>query len=179
MNYPMPVLASALVGVAAFLATSPAAAQERQPAAWSSHELDFQYMGFTSRYTCSGLQDAVKDILLRLGARDDRDMVLPGACSDFGDRPSRIAGVRIKVASLQPVDAGAAGAVDAYWKPVTVGGASSGADCELIEQVKKELLPLFATRRLQPLNVSCIPNQPSTVPPRLTLEVLSPAPPAR
>ena len=158
----------------ALLASFAAAAQDHQAASWATHELDFQYMGFTSRYSCSGLQGTVKQILLQLGAKEEPGMVRFGACSGSGDRPGRIAGVHIKVATLQ-LDTGATSPVDAVWKTVTIGGRDLDADCELIEQAGKEILPLFATRNVQPLNVSCFPNQPTTVPARLTLEVLVPA----
>jgi hypothetical protein len=172
------VPARILMAVAMLLASFGATAQDHQPAAWSSpHELDFLYTGFTSRYSCDGLQDQLRDILLKLGARDDRQMVRAGACGGSSDRPSRLVSARIKVATLQP--ASGAAAVDAVWKKVTVGGGSNEVDCELLEQVKKDLLPLFTTRNVKGPSVNCIPNQATVVTPTLTLEVLSVAAPAR
>ena len=42
----------------ALLAVMPAIADDslpvEEPAAWTKHEVEFQYMGFTTRYTCGG-----------------------------------------------------------------------------------------------------------------------------
>ena len=173
------VCATALLAAMALLNPFAAGAQDHQAAIWNTHELDFQYMGFTSRFSCSGLQDQIHEILLNLGARDDRDMVGPGACSGVGDRPSRIAGVHIKMATLQPaVNAGQAAAVDAYWKPVIIGGGSD-VDCELIQQVKTDILPLFTTRNVNGPNIECVPHQATRISAKLRLEVLTVAVPAR
>ncbi len=180
MNDRLGVLTAAWLAALAFLVPQVGGAQEHQSANWSEHELDFQYMGFTSHYSCSGLEGEMRRILLKLGARDDKFMVTPGVCGGFDDRPSRIAGVHLKLATLQPVvGANPAQAVDAYWKPVTIGGNSSDADCELIEQIRSDILPLFTTRNIQPANADCIPHEEPTVPASLRLEVLSLPPPAK
>ena len=41
------------------------------PAAWTRHEVDLQYMGFTTRYTCGGLRSKVRLLLKHMGVRDD------------------------------------------------------------------------------------------------------------
>ena len=178
MNDRSRIYATALLVAAAVFSLSPASAQEHQPANWSTHELDFQYMGFSSRYSCTGLETSVRQILLQLGARDDKSLVTPGACSAIGDRPARISGVHIKATTLQTAADANAPPVDAYWKQVTIGGGLSDADCELMEQVKNEILPLFATRNVKGGGTPCVPHQATLIAPRLTLEVLSlPEPP--
>jgi hypothetical protein len=176
-------LCAALLLPALLLPPFTAAAQDHQAAVWRSHELDFQFMGFTTHFSCSGLQGDVRDILLSLGAQDERNMVIPGACSGWEDRPSRISGVHIKVMTLQPApstpDASQGPVVDAYWKVVTVGARSEGENCELIEQVKSDILPLFTTRHLKDQNLDCIPHQATAIPSRLTLEVLVPVAPVK
>jgi len=174
------ICATALLAATALLNPITAGAQDHQAAVWNTHELDFQYMGFTSRFSCGGLQDQIQGILLKLGARDDRDIVSPGACSGVGDRPSRIAGVHIKAATLQPAaNDSATTAVDAYWKPVIVGGGGSDMDCELLQQVKTDILPLFTTRNVKGPNIECVPHQATRIPAKLTLEVLTLAAPAQ
>jgi hypothetical protein len=80
------------------------------------------------------------------------------------------------MATLQPTASGEQGpAVDASWKAVTIGGRSSGADCDLIEQVRTDILPLFTTRNVKRQNTDCIPHQATLPPPKMTLEVLAPA----
>src|SRR5580698_10464283 len=40
------------------------------PAAhWVQRKLDYTYMGFTTKYSCDGLRDNVRQVLLALGAR--------------------------------------------------------------------------------------------------------------
>ncbi len=36
-------------------------------ATWKRYELDFHYMGFTTRYSCEGLRDKVRQLLLHSG----------------------------------------------------------------------------------------------------------------
>ena len=167
--------AAAWVAASALFSLFPAGAQEHQPANWSTHELDFQYMGFSSRYSCSGLENSMRQILLQLGARTDKSLVTPGACSAASDRPARIAGVHIKATTLQPATDANVPAVDAYWKQVTIGGGLSDADCELLDQVKTEILPLFATRNVKSSGTPCVPHQATLIAPKLVLEVLIPA----
>jgi len=167
--------AAAWVAASALFSLFPAGAQEHQPANWSTHELDFQYMGFSSRYSCSGLENSVRQILLQLGARNDKSLVTPGVCSAVSDRPARIAGVHIKATTLQPAADANVANVDAYWKQVTIGGALSDADCELMDQVKTEILPLFATRNVKGSSTPCVPHQATLIAPKLVLEVLIPA----
>src|ERR1700722_18007845 len=51
---------------------------------WQKHEYSFVFMGFTSTYSCDGLADKLKRLLLAAGARADAK-ALPGACaSEFG-----------------------------------------------------------------------------------------------
>jgi len=52
-------------------------------AVWREQHLDFFYMGRTSRYTCDGLRDKVRAMLLDLGARRDLKIAAIG-CEDSG-----------------------------------------------------------------------------------------------
>ncbi len=38
---------------------------------WVGRKLDYTYMGFTAKYSCDGLRDTVREVLLALGARKD------------------------------------------------------------------------------------------------------------
>ena len=83
----------------ALLAVLPAIADESQPAeepaAWTKHEVDLQYMGFTTRYTCGGLKSKVKLLLKHMGVRDDVKILERGCefgyqkVADFRDSRSR------------------------------------------------------------------------------------------
>src|ERR1700687_3092690 len=54
-------------------------------AVWREQHLDFFYMGRTSRYSCDGLRDKVRAMLLDLGARRDLKIAAIGCADD--DRP--------------------------------------------------------------------------------------------
>jgi hypothetical protein len=153
-------------------AAAAAAAAEGEAAVsavWKPRELRFVFMGFTAHYSCDGLQDKMRRTLLMLGARPDLSVNEYG-CAGGLDRPSPFPSVHIKVNVLQAAAAAgeaAAGAppaptVSAHWKlvdftarrdPLDVAG-----DCELIEQIKQRILPLFTTRNVQ-YESTCIPNQ--------------------
>lgn len=161
----------------------PALADDAAPAAvWKSQEADFTYQGFTTRYTCDGLHDKLKRILQDLGARQGKDFeVYRSGCTESSGKPDPFPGAHIKISVLVPAE-GANAPVQARWKAVTLGGKGIGyldrGDCELLEQVKDRIVPLFTTRKVE-LSGSCIPHQASAGKPGLSLEVLAlPEPPA-
>ncbi len=148
---------------------------DRQPAVWKSQELTFTYVGFTSRYSCEGLRDKVADTLLALGAR--RDMLVTAySCRGMG-RPEPFPWVRITVSTLSPAAEGAAGStVEARWKTISLAGPGklSPGDCELAEQIRDDILPLFTTRNVK-ARLDCVPHQESAGNIALTADVLVPA----
>jgi len=105
------------VGVAAGESGAPAAGGE---AVWTPRELLFIYHGFTTKYSCDGLRDKVRSILLQLGAREDLT-VTETPCAELG-RPDPFPGARIKMNVLQPAagTGGTAGtqAVPGHWTTV-------------------------------------------------------------
>jgi hypothetical protein len=134
-------------------------------AVWTPKELRFTYMGFTSHYSCDGLADKMRSIVLQLGARADlRIREMP--CSGALGRPTEFPGVAVNMNVLAPWDAASANAtvtpVPAHWKLVELtterDPLREAGDCELIEQVKTRVLPLFTTRNVD-YHSSCIPNQ--------------------
>src|SRR6202165_980949 len=76
-----------------------AAATHGESAVWTPKELTFAYQGFTTKYSCDGLRDKVRSILLKLGAREDLQ-VNASPCSSLGG-PDPFPGVRIKMNVLQ------------------------------------------------------------------------------
>jgi hypothetical protein len=158
-------------------ATAPVATE---PAVWAQKEVQFTYMGFTTHFTCDGLRDAVREMVLQLGARKDDLKILEQPCS----RPDRVdpfPGVKIKMSVLQPVGAAppAPGIdspiVEAYWKPVKLPYRATNLDaagqCELLEQFKRTVLPLFTTRNVD-LHAGCVPHQLEPLGTSLQAEVL-------
>ena len=144
-----------------------AAAQESVSAVWVPKEVQFIYQGFTTRYSCDGLRDQVREMLDKLGARDL--VVREMACTTPPGVPSPFPGVRVKMRVLVPASSAeaskeksAGSPVQAHWKDVVLMPQNAGYDrqgqCELIEQFKDKFLPLFTTRNVK-FGSTCIPHQ--------------------
>ena len=165
------VRAGLLSLAAAALISSAALADDAAPAAgtpaagsWQSHKFSFQYMGFTSTYSCDGLADKLKKLLLAAGARADVKSQ-PGACASGFGRPDKFARADLTFYTLTPADAAAGGkTAPGLWRPVAFSDRSPRdlqiGDCELIEQFRSQVLPMFTTRNVVN-NTSCVPHQES------------------
>ena len=135
------------------------------PGTWQSHKYTFQFLGFTSTYSCDGLADKLRIILRAAGARPDLKSQ-PGACASGFGRPDKFARADLTFYTLAPADPSAAssGAVKGVWRPVTFGAHQPRelglGDCELVEQFRQQVLPMFATRNVVN-NTTCIPHQES------------------
>jgi hypothetical protein len=138
-------------------------AEEGQAAVWAPRELRFVYQGFTTRFSCEGLRDKVRDVLLRLGARKDDLKVYQGACAGRIGAPDPFPSVTIKMQVLTPATPGQAEpAVAAHWKDIDVlmhlSALEAAGQCELYEQIKQKILPLFTVRNVD-FNSICVPHQ--------------------
>jgi hypothetical protein len=147
-------------------------------AVWTPKEIQFTYMGFTTHYTCDGLRDTVREMLLQLGARKDDLKVTEQPCSGDPDRPNPFPGVKIKMSVLQPAPATLSPGtpvVPAQWKPVKLPyretGINAAGQCELLEQFNRTILPLFTTRNVD-VHTSCVPHQLEPLGTKLQAEVL-------
>lgn len=192
------LLCLAAPGAAAADVPAPA----RIAASWQRHQYSFQYMGFTSTYSCDGLADKLRILLLAAGARAD-SKAQSGACASGYGRPDKFARADLTFYTLQPLDAGAVkdlgGAseqqaaivpapaptppkpVDAIWRPVVFAAFSPRelrvGDCELVEQFRRDVLPMFAARDVKS-GSTCIPHQESGSLIDLKFEALAAAPAA-
>lgn len=134
-----------------------------ESAVWMPKETRFTFMGFTTHYSCDGLRDKMRRVLLDFGARRDLSISEYG-CTAADGRPDQFPGVSIKMNVLQPAGTGDATAtpVTAHWKTVTLrldrDPVWEAGDCELVEQIKARILPLFATRNVQYMS-NCVPHQ--------------------
>ena len=157
------ILAGALLLSTASLADD--SAPSGGPGTWQSHKYTFQFLGFTTTYSCDGLADKLKIVLLAAGARSDVKSV-PGACASGFGRPDKFARADLTFYTLTPADSGtAAGAgVQGAWRPVTFAARQPQqlalGDCELMEQFRQQVLPMFTTRNVVS-NTTCIPHQES------------------
>ena len=161
------LLAGALLLSTASLADD--AASAGGAGAWQSHRYTFQFLGFTSTYSCDGLADKLRLLLLAAGARPDVKSQ-PGACANGFGRPDKFARADLTFYTLAPADKGSAAwstvrsTVKGVWRPVTFSYHSprelGRGDCELVEQFRRQLLPMFTTRNVVH-DTTCIPYQES------------------
>jgi len=186
---------------------------------WQQHKYSFAFMGFTSTYSCDGLADQLKRLLIASGARPDVKSQ-PGACASGFGRPDKFARAELTFYTLAPQgDAAGDGAaseaaasndetdatpaasdksststaagdhadaqstgkpVAAIWRPVALAARSPRelrtGDCELVEQFRRQVLPMFTTRNVED-HTTCIPHQNSGSVINLKFESLSAVPP--
>ena len=142
----------------------PAVAGQEVAAAWKKHELDFTYMGFTTRYSCEGLRFKMRVLLEASGARPGF-RVTPGACAAEPGRVTEFPRVRLVFETAQvpaPGSREAGEPVMAQWRPVILARNQprplEPGDCELVEQFRDRVLPAFTTRRIDG-DINCIPHQ--------------------
>jgi hypothetical protein len=128
--------------------------------AWQHHQLTFSYFGFTTLYTCDGLEDQVRRILLHLGARKDVK-VSAGGCPGPFNTPSRNALVTLDFYTLAPSTDGSA-TVKAQWTPFELTphrpGFMGDGDCELIQEMKDLISRNFSLRGVD-YRANCVPHQ--------------------
>src|SRR5580700_4917002 len=129
---------------------------------WQKHEYSFQYLGFTTTYSCDGLASKLRVILLAAGAREDAKSISDGCARGFGT-PDRLARARLTFYTLAPVGQAdnATPPTNGVWRPVAFADRSPRdialGDCELIDQFRAQVLPMFTTRNVES-RMTCIPN---------------------
>ncbi len=150
-----------------------AAGSGEQAAVWVQKEVNFRYVGFTTKYSCDGLQDKMRRILLQLGARDDLKMTGYGCVGV--NSPETTPGVRIVMHVLQPASATAGQTMAAHWETVDLLADrdlfDAARDCELISQLKRDVLPLFAVRHID-YSAACSAHTPLVGGTRLKADLL-------
>jgi hypothetical protein len=117
----------------------------------------------------------MRQLLISLGAREDLQVQILG-CVPQG--PDLLPGVRVKMSVLEPAREWVVGrTVAAHWKHVDLladrDAVSASADCELIRQIKQQVLPLFAARDVD-YSARCETNSLLVGGTRLTADVLVP-----
>ena len=157
-----------------------AAAQDSVAAVWVPKHVQFTYQGFTTHYSCDGLQDRIRSMLEQLGAHDLKVRQM-GCIRPSG--PTLFPGVSVDMSVLVPAssaeaakDKDAGAAVQVGWKDVVLMPENASyedqGNCELIEQFKETFLPLFTTRNVK-YGSTCVPHQ-ITLGTHLSAEVLVP-----
>ena len=175
-----PARAADTAGVPALSVAPPAAH-------WVERKLDYTYMGFTTHYSCDGLRDNVRDVLLALGARKKDLQIHSTGCTRLSGAPEPFPGVTAHFWVLVPVTPDEIGKVGdtathpTQWHTVNLVNRFrfrfDQGQCELLEQLKDKALPLFTSRNLV-YRSSCVPHQISPGDLKFSVDVLSPAPAA-
>jgi hypothetical protein len=141
------------------------------PAMWKEQRLNFFYAGRTSRYSCEGLRDKMRSLLLILGARRDLKVSVM-ACNEsapqwglgsLGPSLSLVYSSPVMIdANAKPLHPGDLAAVDARYEAFTLTSDAFRnfglGDCELVEEFARLILPNFATRDLRQ-DITCVPYQ--------------------
>jgi hypothetical protein len=129
---------------------------------WQHHKATFSYFGITSLFTCDGLEDQVRQILVHLGARRDAKVRASG-CPGPYNAPSHSAWVDADFYALAPAaDAKRADTVKANWTPLEVTARRpyfmGDGDCELIQAMKDLIIKNFALRDVE-YRTNCVPHE--------------------
>jgi len=179
---------------------SPADSTESVQSVWKPVEIKYSYVGFTTAYECDAFESKVKSILLRLGAAPQTRVQANGC---INTRPSR--NFFVTVTTATPIPASEAkepankatkelaerltGKKDplqtdpfpAQWQTVDLSRDRKldlePGDCELMEGLKKEVLPKLSVKVLAD-RVTCTPHDLSIQTPQLTVSALVPLPKA-
>jgi hypothetical protein len=156
------LLAQALAAALVLAAAAPVYA-DGDPGSWQTQKTELSYMGFTTTYSCDGLQSKLELLLRQLGASSDAKVRTFGC--ERVNAPSKFASATLNFATLHPVASDTDPSVPGSWRTIEFAPhrpfALGAGDCELIEQFRDKVLPLFATRALES-RVNCVPHQVST-----------------
>src|SRR5277367_5776723 len=137
---------------ASFAANAPARADHQAVAStWQHHTATFHYFGIIARFSCAGIEDHVRKLLLHFGARADLT-VKANACP-HEIAPGRVADIAVDFYSLAPAaDGSVPDQVMAYWTALDVNPSRpiymTDGDCELMEQMKDLIADNFTLRAL-------------------------------
>lgn len=186
------------------ISTAACAADAADPvqAIWKPQEITFHFQSFTTFYSCDGLEGKLERILRALGAENAKVRVRSVECpSRVASLPRVVATIispveatpeaiaeRDKDKSTRELAARVTGRQEelatlneqfaANWKRVSLSRGALNlepGDCELIEEVKRKVLPKLAVRIVQD-NVGCSPGTVSLGQPQLEVEALVAAP---
>jgi len=174
--------ASSLACGAPLTLAAPAAdaAPTPEATAWQHHGAKFNFSGFTSAYTCEGMEGKVREILAFLGARRNMQVSAQG-CPRGPNSLSHMVWVTVEFDTLAPAAAGAAAAdlVPAQWTAFRLTAQRpffmDAGDCELIEAMKPMLTANFSLRALE-YSTSCTPHEVTFADFRVKGEVLKAGP---
>jgi hypothetical protein len=176
-------LALIICGFSATAFASEPSATDSGQGVWQKHDYSFQFLGFTTTYSCDGLASKLKVLLIAAGARADAKSISDGCSRGYGV-PDKFARATLTFYTLAPVGNGENGSppINGVWRPVALGDRSPRevrlGDCELVEQFRDKVLPMFTTRNVDN-RMTCVPNQLSGSAINLKFEVFAGLPVAK
>jgi hypothetical protein len=151
---------------------TPAGTGDSMPAVWKERHVEFFYAGRTARYSCDGLLEKVRAMLLDLGARRDVK-ITPLRCADTERMHGDGGGSRIKIvfsspaqpeAADKPLHKGDLVATDARFERFTITSDAFRnlgiGDCELVQEFTRQILPRLMVRDVRQ-DIVCVPYKPS------------------
>jgi len=150
---------------------------------WQKHEYNFQFLGFTTTYSCDGLASKLKVLLIAAGARADAKSTADACAGGYG-MPDKFARASLTFYTLAPAqnEGNPSTSINAVWQSVAIADRSPRevrlGDCELVEQFRDKVLPMFTTRNIDG-RITCVPNQLSGSAINLKFEVLAGVPAAK
>jgi hypothetical protein len=136
-------------------------------AVWKQQRLDFRYAGRASRYSCEGLRDKVRAMLIDLGARRDL-RIEPLDCADLDRRKPDAGPPHLKIEFFAPAlmalgrVASRPGTPARFESFTIIGDAFRNmgvGDCELVQEFVRQILPHFTVRNVTQ-QISCSADHP-------------------
>jgi hypothetical protein len=138
-------------------------------AVWRERHIGFAYVGRTARYSCDGLREKVRAMLLDLGARRDLKVVALGCGAERVGLDAMQPSLDLVFTSPalsgnlgRPAHAGDLAPVLAHFEEFTLTGDTFRnlgiGDCELVEEFARQVLPKLAARHVTQ-DITCVPNQ--------------------
>lgn len=190
-------VAMAPLGTAAADAPAPAESVE---AVWKAQQMNFEYRGYSTSYSCRSLEEKLELILRSVGAREDLQL-RSYACDEQmgiarfqvllqspvvaspenireltthdakGELIARVNGEQLPSAADLP-------RFTAVWKTVSFARDRrmrlERGDCELVQQLRRQILPRMSVQIVKD-DVRCSSSMGNIGPPRLTVSALVPA----
>jgi hypothetical protein len=155
------------LSIAMVAPVSAATAEDSITARWEVQQIKFHFSGFSSYYSCLSLRSKIKKLLKHFGAQKPR---VDGPCMGSYHNPQRFH--RLVLAFAVPVPVAASGEIsegvlatdtfNAVWEQRQIRNNRpryiDGGDCELIEEIRRQVLPHFAVQGLDQ-GLKCIPHR--------------------
>lgn len=149
-----------------------------EPAVWQHHKELINYYGVTETYTCTGIEDKVRELLLYFGARKDGLKVTPLCSRQLA--PMHQVFVRVEFDSLAPAGGasnGGGGEVNGQWADLHVLPTDplfrDRGECELFQHLKEVLMKDFTVRDVH-YRTDCTPYETTLQDYSITGQVLVP-----